>query len=136
MIGMLGFVEAATLAGSAALVGLVVLLIPSVLRRVLDWVRFPLTEPYDKPEAYRTFMSATRKEAGCIFFEMPPSPVDPDVVMVVECFRSEADHVFHSATPHMATFQDLFLERLVESHFEEIIADPSVSNGAMFAPIS
>ncbi len=104
---------------------------------IIGWMRFKQGTRPEVLAAAAPFMAATRSEKGCLFFEMTVSLIDPDAVLVVECFESPEAHDSHDATAHMATFRIVLGRLLVDSHFEFIFADRVEENGAMFtAPIS
>ncbi|WP_068116947.1 putative quinol monooxygenase [Tropicimonas marinistellae] len=41
------------------------------------------------------YMRYTLREPGCLFFEMAPSMLDPNVIVIAECFASPAAHSEH-----------------------------------------
>ena len=56
-------------------------------------------------EAFLTLAVATRKEAGCTYFEVAPSPEDPDLILFAECYESDEAHRAHQELAHHAEFQ-------------------------------
>jgi len=50
----------------------------------------------------KRYVSLSRQDEGCLFFDMVPSAEDKDEIIFVECFRDEAAHQAHTQTPHFA----------------------------------
>jgi quinol monooxygenase YgiN len=68
--------------------------------------------------AARTVIAATRKEDGCVFYDLHQSITDPDQVVFVERWTSREALAKHFEAPHMvpwrATCAEYLLERKVE----------------------
>ncbi len=69
-------------------------------------------------DAARTVIAATRKEDGCIFYDLHQSVTDPDQVVFVERWTSREALAKHFEQPHMAVWRaagaECILERKVE----------------------
>ena len=63
-------------------------------------------------------IEGTRKEAGCISYDLHQSMTDPDTLVFVERWKSRDDLNAHFHEPHFLTWRDiggpLFLERSIE----------------------
>ena len=64
-----------------------------------------------KPEYYAAFqpilkklVEESRKEAGCIHYELNQSISNPNVYVVIESWASQAAIDSHNATPHFVEF--------------------------------
>ena len=68
--------------------------------------------------AARKVIAETRKEKGCIFYDMHQSVTDPDQVVFVERWASTDALGNHFKAPHMAAWRDVgeecFVDRKVE----------------------
>ena len=69
-------------------------------------------------EAARAVIAATRKEDGCIFYDLHQSVTDPDQVVFVERWASREALGKHFEAPHMVPWRaaaaDCVVERKVE----------------------
>jgi quinol monooxygenase YgiN len=74
-------------------------------------------------EEYARGVAATRREPGCIFYDYGISPVDPDAMIIMECFASEAAHAAHLATPHFKAVWRAFERLGVSGTFQDIWSD-------------
>lgn len=76
----------------------------------------------------RAYAQVSLAEDGCIFYEMNASGRSPDTVILTECFKNEAAHAAHLATPEFEAFF-AELERLcLGGEFENVIADTVTSD--------
>lgn len=76
-------------------------------------------------EAARLVMAATRKETGCIFYDLNQSVTDPDQLTFVERWESREALAGHFEAPHMVPWRATGVECL-ESRKVEIITPESV----------
>ena len=53
-------------------------------------------------DALRAMLAPTRKEAGCLRYELVHSADDPNELAMIEEWRSEADAATHMKTAHVA----------------------------------
>lgn len=89
----------------------------------MGWLRF---KP-GKRDAFfavaRPFIEGARSEEGCEFFEMIASQYDPDLVVVMECFKSREAHEAHLKTPHFLESWKVLNEFCDEGTFKNIFSD-------------
>ncbi len=71
-------------------------------------------------EAAKLVMAATRKEEGCIFYDLHQSITEPNQVVFVERWTSREALGRHFEQPHMATWRAASGE-CIESRTVEII---------------
>lgn len=79
--------------------------------------------------AAKPFIASTRAEPGCVYFEMSVSASEPDMLVVIEEFKSAADHDFHDKSVHMAAFRVDLGRLVVETYFQFIYSDQVEDNG-------
>ena len=69
-------------------------------------------------EAARPCLEATRKEEGCIFYDLTFSSTNPDQATMVERWESRAHLQAHFSTPHIEAWKEvsgpMMLGRTVE----------------------
>lgn len=65
-------------------------------------------------------IEATRKESGCISYELYRKPADPDVLVFVETWKDRAALDAHFAEPHLKAFQAAMAELLSEARIEVV----------------
>ena len=53
----------------------------------------------------RPCLEATRKEAGCLSYDLFASASDPQTLVFVERWRTRADLTAHSKQPHLAAWR-------------------------------
>ena len=63
-------------------------------------------------------IEATRREAGCITYELFCKPADPDTLVFVETWKDKAAVEAHFAQPHLKAFQAAMADLLIESRIE------------------
>jgi quinol monooxygenase YgiN len=83
-------------------------------------------------EEYAIGAAATRQEAGCVFYDYAVSPTDPDAMVIMECFASEAAHAVHLETPHFKAVRAAFERLGVSGTFEDIWSADSKSSAVRF----
>jgi quinol monooxygenase YgiN len=93
------------------------------LKYIIGWMTIKPGKRDRFLAAARAHTAATRKEAGCVFFELNLSLDEPNVAVVAECFKDAAAHDLHSNTPHMAKFRKEMAEVLVEGKFVNVFSD-------------
>ncbi len=76
-------------------------------------------------EAAKAVIAATRKEEGCIFYDLHQSITEPNQVVFVERWTSREALGKHFEQPHMATWRAASGE-CIESRSVEIIAPEHV----------
>lgn len=75
--------------------------------------------------AAKPCMEATRKEKGCIFYDLNVSQTDPDLLTFVERWESREDLGAHAKSDHIKVWRAASGEH-VESRSVEIITPASV----------
>ncbi len=90
---------------------------------IIGWVTYKPEMREEFLEAVRLHAEATRKEPGCVFFEINPSREIANGAVVAECFASAQAHETHNATPHMRAFVDKMSRILLTGRFENIHSD-------------
>lgn len=65
-------------------------------------------------------VAETRKEEGCVSYELFHSLDDPDKLVFVEQWRTREDLTAHSKTPHIAAWRDASSPHLVSRVIEVI----------------
>ncbi len=65
-------------------------------------------------------IEATRKEAGCISYELYRKAAEPDTLVFVESWRDRAAVDAHFSEPHLKAFQAAMAELLAEVRIEVI----------------
>ncbi|WEX76711.1 antibiotic biosynthesis monooxygenase [Sinorhizobium numidicum] len=63
-------------------------------------------------------IEATRREEGCISYELYRKPADPDMLVFVETWKSRAAVDAHFAEPHLKTFEAAMADLLAEARIE------------------
>ncbi|MCA1367914.1 antibiotic biosynthesis monooxygenase [Bradyrhizobium sp. BRP14] len=65
-------------------------------------------------------IEATRKEAGCITYELYRKPTDPDTLIFVETWKDRAAVDAHFAEPHLQSFKAAMVDLLAEARIEVV----------------
>jgi quinol monooxygenase YgiN len=65
-------------------------------------------------------IAATRREAGCIGYDLYRKPDEPDRLVFVETWKSRAALEAHFAEPHLKSFQAAMADRLAEARIEVV----------------
>jgi quinol monooxygenase YgiN len=65
-------------------------------------------------------IEATRKEVGCISYELYRKPTDPDTLVFVETWRDRAAVDAHFAEPHLKSFEAAMADLLAEARIEVV----------------
>lgn len=63
-------------------------------------------------------VAETRKERGCISYELFASLDDPEKLVFVEKWETREDLTAHSRQPHLAAWRDASAQHLVERRIE------------------
>lgn len=75
-------------------------------------------------EELRILIPQTRKEPGCVRYELHRSQENPDVLLFIERFKNQAAFEFHSNTPYVKNFIGNIGPKLVKEmkfgHFQDI----------------
>lgn len=65
-------------------------------------------------------IEATRREPGCLFYDLAASTTDPDTVIFIERWRDREALEAHRAAPHLAAFRAASQDHVVETSLEII----------------
>lgn len=65
-------------------------------------------------------VEATRKEEGCISYDLYRKPDEPDRLVFVETWKSRQDVDAHFAEAHLKAFQAAMADRLAEARIEVV----------------
>jgi len=66
-------------------------------------------------KAIQCLLEPTKREAGCLRYELNQSLENPHLFTMVEKFRSRADFDLHGVQPYLEHFRNTALKNLVES---------------------
>jgi quinol monooxygenase YgiN len=102
------------------------------MKFVIGWLTLKPGRRDEFMAVAQSFIAATVREEGVVFFEFHHSSTDPDGVVVVECYKNHEAHQLHWTRPHfVAMWKDV--ERLaIEGSFENIFADRTVPDVVKF----
>jgi quinol monooxygenase YgiN len=90
---------------------------------VMGWLKLKPGMRAEFLDHYAVGAEATRREPGCVFYDYAVSPGDPDAMVLMECFASEADHAAHLETPHFKAVWRAFESLGVSGTFQDIWSD-------------
>ncbi len=68
-------------------------------------------------------IAATRKEKGCISYDLHASMTDPEALVFVERWESREDLTAHSRQPHLAAWREASAPHLVSRKIEVVHVD-------------
>ena len=104
--------------------------IPESRKYIVGWLTFPPGNRDRFLQLLPAYVAACRAEPGCLFFDMNPSLTEPDVVVVSECFTSEAAHAAHLAAGTFQEFWPKLSALAISGRFENVypgrVADDAV----------
>ncbi|NRP70116.1 putative monooxygenase YcnE [Ensifer psoraleae] len=63
-------------------------------------------------------VEATRKEAGCVSYDLYRKPTEPDTLVFVENWKDRAAVDAHFAEPHLKAFQAAMADVLADARIE------------------
>lgn len=63
-------------------------------------------------------MAETRKEKGCVSYELFSSVADPDRLVFVEKWETREDLTAHSKQPHLVAWRDASAPHVIERRIE------------------
>lgn len=99
---------------------------------VIGWLKL---KPGKRDEFMRLagpVVATTQKEDGCLFYEIHPTTLDPDTVIVIEGWQTIEQHQAHQKAPHHVAFGPEVVRLAIEGRFEEIDAKDVVSQRPKF----
>ncbi|WP_439815151.1 putative quinol monooxygenase [Zavarzinia sp. CC-PAN008] len=70
--------------------------------------------------AARACIAATRREAGCIAYDLHASVTDPQTLVFVEVWERREDLTAHSKQPHLAAWREASSPHLVSRRIQII----------------
>ncbi len=83
-----------------------------------------------KPGKREEFLAAgrihgqtTRREPGCVFFELSPQMDSEDGIIISECYQNAEAHRRHDETPHMQAFIPIMRSLLASCVLDMVISD-------------
>ena len=65
-------------------------------------------------------LDAIRNEEGCIKYDLYYADADPNVLLLMEEWRSKEDQALHRTLEHMARFRVLKASLIADTHFAEL----------------
>lgn len=77
----------------------------------------------DYLDAARHHLEESRKEPGCLFFDLVPMPDHPDGILLAEGFVSEAAHRQHEDTDRMRALWAVGPTLLTRVDIQEVVAE-------------
>lgn len=81
------------------------------------WTRPGRRDAYLEQSA--SYTAGSRAEQGCLYYEQARMDVDPDGIVLIECWESAAAHAAHLARPERATIGPIFEQHVLKATFEE-----------------
>lgn len=73
--------------------------------------------------AARRHAEESRKEPGCIFFELAPLPDQPDRMLLAEAFVSDEAHRQHEDTEHMRELWKVMPDLLEHADLYNVVSE-------------
>jgi len=99
---------------------------------VMGWVRLKPGMRDAFLKEYQIGAEATRREAGCVFYDYGISSTDPDLAIIMECFASEEAHAAHLQTPHFKAVWAAFERLGARGDFEDVWSDNTKQSSVRF----
>ena len=73
-------------------------------------------------EAARHHVEESRKEPGCLYFELVPLPDHPDRMLLAEAFTDEEAHRRHEDTDRMRDLWAVMPKMLAHTSFDSVVS--------------
>ena len=99
---------------------------------VIGWLHLKPGKREEFMTMARAHDDATRNEDGCLFYEFHPSATDPDVLVLIEGWKSPQHHQAHNQAPHHLAFGKDVGRFAISGRFEEIEAARVVTQRPQF----
>ena len=99
---------------------------------VIGWLKLKPGKRDEFMRVAKPVVATTQKEAGCLFYEIHPTTLDPDLVIVIEGWQTIEQHQAHQKMPHHVGFGPDVVRLSIEGRFEEIEAKNVVSQTPKF----
>ncbi|MEX0853150.1 MAG: putative quinol monooxygenase [Bauldia sp.] len=97
------------------------------MKYVIGWLKVKPGKRDELMKIARPVVAKTQKEDGCLFYELHPTTDDPDLILIVEGWESDAHHQAHQKAAHHVAFGPDVVRLSIEGRFEEIVARDVVS---------
>ncbi|MBW9062891.1 antibiotic biosynthesis monooxygenase [Rhizobium herbae] len=68
-------------------------------------------------------IAGTRREAGCIFYDLYQKPGEPDTLVFIEQWETREALEAHFAEPHIVAFQKATAELVADGRIEVVHSD-------------
>jgi quinol monooxygenase YgiN len=99
---------------------------------VMGWLKMKPGKRDAFLEEYAKGAAATRREAGCVFYDYAASTEDADTVLIMECFESEAAHAAHLQQPHFKAVWAAFEKFGASGNFLDMWSDEAKPSSVEF----
>jgi quinol monooxygenase YgiN len=90
---------------------------------IVGWIKLRKGTEDEFDRLVTPYLEACRAEPECRFFEMTRKREDSNVVLVCECFISEAAHDVHLRRQHVVDFFKVLNRIALVGDFENIVAE-------------
>lgn len=87
---------------------------------IIGWLRCRPGRRDALMEIVKAYVLKCRAEEGCVFFDMNPSSLEPDMVTLAECFSNPEAHAAHLETEWCRAMFARFPEFCLGGDFENI----------------
>ncbi len=84
-------------------------------------------------EAERHHAEESRKEPGCLYFELVPLPDHPDRMLLAEGLTSEEAHRLHEDTDRMRDLWAVMPKLLAHTSFDHVVSNDIAHDEEIFA---
>lgn len=74
-------------------------------------------------QAAAGYVAASRADEGCVYFDIAPTPDNPDGAVMIECWEDFASHKAHQASGYAAAFNPIAGALILRGTFEEMNVD-------------
>ena len=102
------------------------------MRYTIGWLRMRPGKRDEFMRVSKPVFDITRKEDGCLFYEVHPTTEDPNLVILIEGWQTIAQHEAHTKAPHHVGFGPTFVKLCAEARFDEIDATNIVTQTPKF----
>ena len=99
---------------------------------VIGWLTMKPGKRDEFMAVAKPVVAITQKEDGCLFYELHPSTLDRNLVIIIEGWHSPRQHQAHQKAPHHVAFGSEVGRLAVEGRFEEIEAAKVVTQRPKF----
>ena len=99
---------------------------------IMGWLKLRPGKRGEFVEVYQRGAEATRREAGCVFYDYGLSNTDPDSMIIMECFANDGAHAAHLKTPHFKAVWAAVERLCLEGKFEDVWSDNAKLSSVRF----